>query len=58
MTGEVNAVSRHLSPQLQEVCVILAVGLVRLRRHTLAELACDAKHTADEGESSLHKPAM
>jgi hypothetical protein len=47
----------RLPPHLQEVCTILARGLVRLRRHTAEELARDAAHVADHRESSLHSPA-
>jgi hypothetical protein len=32
----------RLPPHLQEACTILAIGLVRLRRHTAADVAPDA----------------
>ncbi len=44
----------HLPPHLREVCAILAVGLVRLRRRTAEDLARDAAQAGDQGESSLH----
>jgi hypothetical protein len=43
-----------LPPHLREVCAILAAALVRLRRHTEAELSGEAAHTGDRGESFLH----
>jgi len=44
----------HLPPHLREVCHILALGLVRLRRRTAEEFAREAARAADRGESSLH----
>jgi hypothetical protein len=43
-----------LSANLQEICFILAAGLVRLLRHTAEDLARDAAHTGDQEESLLH----
>ena len=42
---------RHLPPHLREVCGVLAVGLVRLRRHSAAA-GCAV--LGGEAESSLH----
>jgi hypothetical protein len=47
---------RHLPTHVQEVCAILARGLVRLHRHTAEDLARDSAHAPDQGESSLHFP--
>jgi hypothetical protein len=44
----------HLPRHLQEVCAILAAGLVRLRRHTGTELTQDAANLGAERGSSLH----
>jgi hypothetical protein len=43
-----------LPPHLRELCAILALALVRLRRHTVAELADDGACARDQGENSLH----
>ncbi len=45
---------RHLPPYLREVCAILALGLVRLRRRTAEELARDAAEARGSGEVPLH----
>ena len=47
----------HLPSHLSEACVLIAAGLVRLRRHTVEELARDAADARDLGEVSLHLPA-
>jgi hypothetical protein len=44
----------HLPPHLREVCAILALGLVRLRRRTAEELARDAAGTRGRGDVPLH----
>ena len=44
----------HLTPHLQEVCTLLAAGLVQLHRHTAEDLAHDAAQVGAEAESSLH----
>jgi hypothetical protein len=44
----------HPLPHLQEICAILATGLVRLRRHTAEEVAEDAAWVGGEVENSLH----
>ena len=46
----------HLPPHLREVCALLALGLLRLRTRTAEDLARDALHARDLGESSLHSP--
>ena len=46
----------HLPPDLQELCAILAAGLVRLHRHTAEQLARDSAPVPDQGDSSLHFP--
>ena len=47
----------HLPPHLQELCTLLAAGLLRLRGRTAEDLARDAAlHARDLGESSLHTP--
>lgn len=48
------APSAHLAPHLRELCSILAAGLVRHRRRTEEELACDAAQLGPDGETSLH----
>jgi hypothetical protein len=45
---------RHCPPHLEEVCEILATGLIRLRRHTAENLAADGVVVRDHGEISLH----
>ncbi len=52
----VNTPKSHFSPHLQELCAILARGVVRLRRHTAENLARDSAQGPDQGESSLHFP--
>jgi hypothetical protein len=44
----------HLSLDLQEVCAVVAAGLVRLRRHTADDLARDVAQAGDQGDVSLH----
>ena len=44
----------HLPPHLQEVCAILAAGLLRLRSRTADETALGAGATGDRGEFRLH----
>ncbi len=44
----------QLPPHLREVCSILGVGLLRLRRHSAEDLTRDAAQPSDQGESSLH----
>jgi len=44
----------HLPPHLREVCQILALGLVRLRRRTAEELARDAEQGRGSGDVPLH----
>ncbi len=46
--------TRYLSPHLQEVCAILALGLLRLRSRSAEECARDAAETGDHGEFRLH----
>jgi hypothetical protein len=46
-----------LPPHLREVCGLLALGLVRLRRRTAEDLAHDAAMAGQLRESSLHFPA-
>jgi hypothetical protein len=46
--------SPHRPTHLREVCALLALGLVRLQRHTSDDLARDAAQLGDEEESSLH----
>ena len=43
-----------LPPHLDEVCAILARGLVRLHRHTTGELARGTERTQGQGDNSLH----
>ena len=43
--------SSHLPPHLQEVCDLLARGMLRLRSRTAEETAREA---ADRGEQLLH----
>src|SRR5215207_4410057 len=42
-------------PPPREVCALLAAGLLRLRGREAEDLARDALHARDLGESSLHK---
>ncbi len=44
----------HLPEHLQEICAILAAGLLRLRSRTAEESARDAAETGDHGEFRLH----
>ena len=44
----------HLPPDLQEVCALLARGLLRLRSRTAVEIAPGADATGDHGEFRLH----
>jgi hypothetical protein len=44
----------HLPPHLREVCAVLALGLVRLRRRTAEDLARDAALGRGSGEVPLH----
>ncbi len=44
----------HLPPHLQELCAILARGMLRLRSRAVQETARDAAQAPDQGESSLH----
>jgi hypothetical protein len=39
---------------LQEICAILALGVLRLRSRTAEESARDAAETGDHGEFRLH----
>ena len=48
---------RHLPPHLREVCAILALGVVRLRRRTAEELARDAAQARGSGDVPLHSTA-
>lgn len=45
---------RHHPPHLREVCQILALGLVRLRRRTAEDLARDAEQARGSGDVPLH----
>ena len=46
---------RFASPdRIRDICNILAVGLLRLRRRTVRELDPHAEHGGDKRESSLH----
>ena len=46
-----------LPPHLREICRLLALGLLRLRRRAAEDLARDtALQARDLGESSLHSP--
>ena len=47
-------INPHLPPHLQEVCSILAAGLVRLRSRAAEEAVREA---ADQGDRLLHFPA-
>ena len=47
------AINRYLPQHLQEVCDILARGLLRLRSRTARDIDRDRRI---EGESSLHFP--
>ena len=49
--------SPHRPPHLQELCTLLAAGLVRLRRRTAEDLAADAARLGPDGETSLHLTA-
>ena len=44
----------HLPESLQEVCAILARGILRLRSRMAEEIACDAAETGDHGGFRLH----
>jgi hypothetical protein len=44
----------HLPEHLQEICTILAAGLLRLRSRTAEENARVAAETGDPGEFRLH----
>ena len=54
MVDDAATALRHLPPHLREVCQILAVGLVRLRRRTAEDNARDVAQAGGQGESSLH----
>src|SRR4051812_9434651 len=47
----------HLPPHLREVCGILALGLVRLRRRTAEDFDRDPPHVGGDREISLPSPA-
>jgi hypothetical protein len=47
-------VPHHLHPNLREVCVILAAGLVRLTRHSSEDVSRDLEQVRSLGECSLH----
>ena len=44
----------HIPPHLREVCVVLAAGFVRLRRHTSDEVGDDLGQVGGEAEVLLH----
>ena len=44
----------HLPPHLREVCILLAAGLVRLRRRTAEEAAREMAKVGPVGENVLH----
>lgn len=44
----------QLPPHLREVCSILGVGLLRIRRLAAEDFGRDAAQPSDQGESSLH----
>ncbi len=44
----------RLPPHLSEVCKVLAVGLLRLRRHIADAFACDEALLKEERDVSLH----
>ncbi len=46
--------NRHLPPHLQELCTLLARGLLRLRSRMAEEAA---RQTDDPGDNSLRDPA-
>ena len=50
-TPKLSAPLLHLPPHLREVCDILAIGLLRLRRRTAEDIDRDL---GVDGESSLH----
>lgn len=52
-----NALSpSHLPLHLKEVCLLLAAGVVRLRRHAAEDVVGDRVDVREQGESSLHLP--
>ena len=50
-------INPHLPPHLQEVCSILAAGLVRLRSRNAEDHARDAEIARGVGDVHLHSTA-
>jgi len=44
----------YLAPHLLEIPAMLAAGLVRLRSHTMEDVARDVEHGREREEGSLH----
>ena len=55
--GRFHAPNPHLPPHLQEVCSILAAGLVRLRSRNAEDHARDAEVARGAGDVRLHSTA-
>jgi hypothetical protein len=49
--------NHHLPPHLQEVCAILALGILRLRSRTAEECAESAPEGRECGDIRLHSTA-
>jgi hypothetical protein len=54
LPAEARQLQSSLPPHLRDVCAILAVGLVRLRRRTAEDFARDTEQAHGGRESSLH----